>query len=70
MLVESSAVLGRGCGVPVSAERIMGTVEGGGCGEIGMGSIPGAGTHLYSTAQIRCWELISVSASFSRFNKS
>ena len=49
MLVESSAVLGRGCGVPVSAERIMGTVEGGGCGEIRMGSIPGAGTHLAST---------------------
>ena len=54
MLVESSAVLGRGCGVPVSAERIMGTVEGGGCGEIRMGSIPRAGTHLASTAQIRC----------------
>ena len=54
MLVESSAVLGRGCGVPVSAERIMGTVEGGGCGEIRMGSIPGAGTHLASTVQLCC----------------
>ena len=70
MLVESSAVLGRGCGVPVSAERIMGTVEGGGCGEIRMGSIPGAGTHLASTAQIRCWELISVSADSIRVDCS
>ena len=38
----------RACGVPVSAERIMRTVEGGGCGEIRMGSIPGAGPDLSS----------------------
>ena len=64
MLVEGSAVLGRVCGVLISAERIMGTVEGGGCGEIRMGSILGAGTHLSSAL------LLGTHFSCSRFNKS
>ena len=52
------------CGVPVSAERIMRTVEGGSCGEIRMGSILGAGTHLSSAL------MLGAHFSFSRFNKS
>ena len=58
----------RVCGVPVSAERIMGTVEGGGCGEIRM--VDGINTRSWDTPRLSSALLLGAHFSFSRFNKS